>query len=155
AFVEKPDATTAEGYLASGDYLWNGGIFVFRADRILEELGRHLPELAAGLNKIDAALGTRRGDKTLAQIFPKLPAVSIDYGVMEKATGIAVVPGDFGWSDVGSFATLPEVRPSNGRGNVVMGKGPILVDCDDCVVIGAGRPLALLGLKAVVAVDAG
>ena len=156
AFVEKPDAKTAEKYVASGDYLWNGGIFLFRADRILEELHEHMPELAEGLDVIGAALKKKRGaEKVLARVFPKLPSVSIDYGVMEKARDIAVVPGDFGWSDVGSFAALPEVKPADAHGNVVSGKGAILVDCHDCVVVAHGRPLALVGLRGMVAVDAG
>jgi mannose-1-phosphate guanylyltransferase len=155
AFVEKPDLATAERYLQSGEYLWNGGIFVFRADRILDELHRHMPELAAGLDTIGISLGKQNAARVLARTFPQLPSVSIDYGVMEKAQDIAVVKGDFGWSDVGSFAALPEVRPQDARGNVVSGSGAVLIDCSDCVVVTAGRPLALVGLKEMVAVDSG
>jgi mannose-1-phosphate guanylyltransferase len=155
AFVEKPDLAKAQSYLQSGDYLWNGGIFVFRADRILEELHEHLPEVAEGLDVIAKAMKTRGASRVLAKVFPKLPSVSIDYGVMEKAQDIAVLPGDFGWSDLGSFAALPEVRPHDAQGNVVSGKGPLLIDCHDCVVVGSGRPLALVGMRGVVAVDSG
>ncbi len=87
--------------------------------------------------------------------FPTAPSVSIDYGVMEKARDIAVVPGDFGWSDVGSFAALPEVRPADRDGNVVVGEGAVLVDSAGCVVVGSGRPLGLVGLKDMVVVDSG
>jgi mannose-1-phosphate guanylyltransferase len=155
AFVEKPDLPTAQGYLASGDYLWNAGIFLFRADVILEAFRQHMPELAAGLDKLAPKVGKRDEAAALKRTFPKLPSVSIDYGVMEKAGNIAVVPSDFGWSDVGSFGAIPEVRPADARGNVVGGKGALLVDSDGCVVLAGGRPLAVVGMKDVVVVDAG
>jgi len=155
AFVEKPDASTAAGYLASGEYLWNGGIFVFTARAMREAIRRHMPELAVVLERIAPTVGTPRYPAALKRHFPTAPAVSIDYGVMEKAVEIAVVPGDFGWSDVGSFAALPEVRPADADGNVVAGKGAVLVDSAGCVVVGSGRPLGLVGLRDMVVVDAG
>lgn len=155
AFVEKPDVATAQRYLASGEYLWNGGIFAFRADAILAAFEQHMPELAKGLATLRATLGKKTYPRALARVFPKLPATSIDYGVMEKATNIAVVPGDFGWSDVGSFAALPEVREADAAGNVVSGKGALVVDCQQCVVVADKRPLAVVGLSGVVVVDAG
>jgi len=155
AFVEKPDAPTAAGYLSSGEYLWNGGIFVFTARAMRDAIARHLPELDAVLERIAPTLGTSRYSAALRRNFPKAPAISIDYGVMEKARQIAVVPGDFGWSDVGSFAALPEVRPADPRGNVVVGKGAVLVDSGGCVVVGSGRPLGVVGLRDMVVVDSG
>ncbi|HUM10786.1 MAG TPA: mannose-1-phosphate guanylyltransferase [Myxococcaceae bacterium] len=155
AFVEKPDAPTAVKYLASGEYLWNGGIFVFTARAMREAIDQHLPELGAVLDRLAPTVGTRRHGAALKRHFPAAPSVSIDYGVMEKATDIAVVPGDFGWSDVGSFAALPEVRPADGDGNVVVGKGAVLVDSAGCVVVGSGRPLGVVGLRNMVVVDAG
>jgi len=155
SFVEKPDAPTAAQYLASGEYLWNGGIFVFTARAMRDAIDRHLPELGAVLERLAPAVGTSRYPAALRKHFPAAPSVSIDYGVMEKARDIAVVPGDFGWSDVGSFAALPEVRPADADGNVVLGKGAILVDSTGCVVVGSGRPLGLVGLRDLVVVDAG
>lgn len=155
AFVEKPDVATAERYLASGDYVWNGGIFVFRADVMLQAFREHMPELHAGLEKIRAALGKRTYAKVLAREFPKLPSTSIDYGVAEKAKNIAVVPGEFGWSDVGSFAAIPEVRPQDENGNVVTGKRAVAIDCKDCVVLGGDRVVTVVGMEGVVVVDAG
>lgn len=155
AFVEKPALEVAKLYLQSGDYLWNGGIFVFRADVMLQALAQHMPELARGLTAVRAAVGTKQYEKVLAQEFPKMPSQSIDYGVMEKASHVAVVPGDFGWSDVGSFAAIPEVRPLDDHGNVVSGKGAIALECEGSVVVAAGRPLAVVGMKDVVVVDAG
>jgi len=88
-------------------------------------------------------------------VFPKFPSISIDYAIAEKADNIAVVPGDFGWSDVGSFSALAEVREADERGNVVSGKGAMLVDSDGCVVLAGDRPVAVVGMRDVVVVDAG
>jgi mannose-1-phosphate guanylyltransferase len=145
AFVEKPDAGTAKLYLQDGAYSWNAGIFVFRADAMLDALKRHLP-------KVHEAL-TRGGN------FAKLQSISIDYGVMEPESQtthrIALVPGDFGWSDLGSFAALPEVRALDGRGNAVSGDA-IAIDCDGCVVLSEGQRLvAAVGLRGLCVVDAG
>lgn len=153
-FVEKPDLKTAKKYLASGDYLWNAGIFVFRADRILEELARHLPETAELLAAIGRAAGGKGFARTLATSFPKMPSISLDYGVMEKAENIAVVPADFGWNDVGSFTALPSVRKLDGSGNVSEGEA-VLVDVSDSVVLGGSRPVAVVGVQGLVVVDAG
>lgn len=156
AFREKPDVDTARQYLASGEYLWNAGIFLFRADVILQALERHLPEMSQGLQALRDAVGRRTYAKVLERVFPKLPSISIDYGVMEKADNLAVVPGDFGWSDVGSFAALPEVRPVDERGNVVDGEEAVVVDSEGCVVLGGQeRVLAVVGMKDVVVVDTG
>ncbi len=153
-FVEKPDSERAKAYLASGEYLWNAGIFVMRADVILREIARHLPGLDAALTRIARALATPEYVATLATEYPGAEAISIDFGVMEKAGGIACVPGDFGWSDVGSFAALPEVRPADAQGNVVQGEA-VLVDCGGCVVLSSGRTVAAVGLRDLVIVDAG
>lgn len=155
AFVEKPDRATAERYVRSGDYFWNAGIFLFRADALIEAMSTHLPEVWRGLSKIQDALGTKRYREVLERTFPRLPSISIDYGVMERAKNLAMVPGDFGWSDLGSFTALGEVHPEDASGNVVLGDGPLLIDARRCVVVGAGRPLAILGMEDAVVVDSG
>jgi mannose-1-phosphate guanylyltransferase len=155
AFVEKPDAQTAVSYLASGQYLWNGGIFVFRADVMLEAFRRHMPEVWKGLEKLRAAIGTRAYPSVLARVFPRMPSTSIDYGVAERAQNIAVIPGEFGWSDVGSFAAIAEVRSPDADGNVVEGPGTLAIDSKGCVVLGSGRVVAVVGMTDVVVVDAG
>jgi mannose-1-phosphate guanylyltransferase len=153
-FVEKPDRATAERYLADGGYLWNGGIFLFRADVILEEIREAMPELAARLDEIGAALGTPAYDEVLGRAFPACPSESIDYGVMERSSRLAVVPADFGWSDVGSFAALPEVRAADGAGNVTEGEA-IVLDGRDNVVLAGERTVAVVGVDGLVVVDAG
>ena len=145
AFVEKPDAKTAQRYLQDPAYSWNAGIFVFRADAMLGALRRHLPEVHEGL--------VSGGD------FSALQSISIDYGVMEPESQttrrISLVPGDFGWSDVGSFAALPEVRALDARGNALAGDA-IAIDCEDCVVLSEGnRLVAAVGLHGLCVIDAG
>ena len=155
AFVEKPDPVTAAGYVSSKEYLWNGGIFVFTARAMKEAFARHLPEVAEAMEKLAPRLGKRSFAPALKRAFPRLPSVSVDYGVMEKARNIAVVPGDFGWSDVGSFAALPDVRPTDESGNVVVGQATVVLDSAGCVVLGSGRTLVVLGMRDAVVVDAG
>lgn len=155
AFREKPDTETARRYVESGEYLWNAGIFVFRADVILAAFDQHMPEMKKGLDALRKAAGKRTFASVLKRVFPKLPSISIDYGVMEKATNIAVLPGDFGWSDVGSFAAIPEVRPADEHGNVISGAEAVVVDCKGCVVLADKRPLTVVGLTDMVVVDSG
>ncbi|HYS81891.1 MAG TPA: mannose-1-phosphate guanylyltransferase [Anaeromyxobacteraceae bacterium] len=154
-FVEKPDRATAERYLRDGSYLWNSGIFLFRADVILDEIRRTMSDLGEQLARIDGALGTPRAARVLGEIFPRCPSISIDYGLMEKSDRLAVVPADFGWSDVGSFDALADVREQDAKGNVSEGEAMIF-DGRNNVVLGLpGRPLAVIGVDDLVVVDAG
>lgn len=154
AFVEKPDAQAAAGYLADARYSWNAGIFVLRADALLEAARRHLPAVHEGLQQI-AANPARAED-----VFPRLPSISIDYGVLEPESAttrrIALVAADdLGWSDVGSFATLPEVREVDAQGNAVSGDA-LTIDSAGCVVLAdSGRLVAVVGMKDVCVIDGG
>jgi mannose-1-phosphate guanylyltransferase len=154
SFKEKPDLVTAGDYLKTGDFYWNAGIFVFQAKAMLKAFEAHSPELAQGLAKVGGARKSQSA-KVLGKVFTKLPSVSVDYAVMEKADNIAVVPGDFGWSDVGSFAALDEVREKDAQGNVVSGKGAVVIGSSGCVVLAKDRPLAVVGMVDTVVVDAG
>jgi mannose-1-phosphate guanylyltransferase len=154
-FVEKPDVVTASRYLAEGGYLWNSGIFLFRADVIIEEIRRAMPVLGEQLAVIEQSLGTPSYARTLARVFPAATSVSIDYGVMEKSQRIAVVPAEFGWSDVGSFAALSEVRDLDDLGNVLQGDAVVIDGHDNVVLAQGGRPVAVVGVDGVVVVDAG
>jgi len=154
-FVEKPDVVTAARYLADGHYLWNSGIFVFRADVILEEIRRAMPVLGEQLDAIQETLGTPGYRKALERIYPDCPSISIDYGVMEKSHRIVVVPADFGWSDVGSFAALTDVRATDHLGNVAEGDAVVIDGRNNVVLAGRGRPVAVVGCEDMVVVDAG
>jgi mannose-1-phosphate guanylyltransferase len=150
AFVEKPDRATAERYLASGEYLWNSGMFFLTARRMFEETRRHLPALGALL---DAAVAADDLQPVIDAGYPGAPAISIDNGIMEKASGLRVVPGEFGWNDVGSWAALNAVRPPDARGNVVLG-GATLIDGDGNIVVAEeGAPfVGVVGVQDLVVI---
>lgn len=153
-FREKPDRARAESYLASGSYYWNPGIFVWRAQAILDEIGRQLPKLAGVLDEIGQALGGPDEAHTLARAWPETPNVSVDFGVMEGARRVAVIPVEIGWLDVGSWASLYETLDADQDGNVVVGDH-LGIDSRDCLIYAPERLVATIGLKDVVVVDAG
>jgi mannose-1-phosphate guanylyltransferase len=162
-FKEKPSYEVAEGYVKSGDYLWNAGMFVWRVDVFLAELSRQQPQLAAGVSRIAQAWDTPSREDVLGEVWPTLPRVSVDYAVMEGAAmvgRVGTVPGDFGWNDVGDFHTLGEVLTSDAAGNVVVGQDAgtrpavLLRDTEDLVVVPTpGRLVAALGVRDLVIVD--
>jgi mannose-1-phosphate guanylyltransferase len=137
-FVEKPDGATAGRYLSGGDYLWNSGMFFFTAQRLFEEARTHLPELAAILAEIR---GSSDPAATANSRYPAAPKISIDYGIMEKASGILVVPGDFGWNDVGSWSAVADIRAKDGAGNVALGDVVLSGVSGSVVVAEPGAPL--------------
>jgi mannose-1-phosphate guanylyltransferase len=126
AFHEKPDLDTAVEYVASGRYLWNSGMFAFRADALWRAIEIHLPELAAEMGRIDGRAPAEKIKQQIDEIYPRLQPISLDVGVMEKADNVLVFPADIGWSDVGSWTTLRELIPADDRGNVAHGDHLIL-----------------------------
>lgn len=155
AFVEKPNAATARRYVASGKYSWNSGMFVWRADVLWKELSAHLPELASGLAAMDRT--RRRGRVPAAAVdraYPRLPSISIDYGVLEKSRLVAMLPATFSWSDIGSWDAVATLWPLDGDGNAT--RDPLLaVDSTGNIVATRGKPVVLLGVEDLVVVDAG
>jgi len=119
-FVEKPDRETAERYLAEvPKYLWNAGMFFFRARVMMNAFYKYLPDITSGLTRIDEAAKRGEEQRVLEEVFPRFPSISIDYGIMEKTSGVAVVPGDFGWSDLGSWQSMWELAKKDADGNAV------------------------------------
>jgi mannose-1-phosphate guanylyltransferase len=152
-FVEKPNRDRAEQFLASGNFYWNSGMFLWRADVILDELRRHLPELYTGLMSLKVR-GGQVGEEELEAFYAGVKSESIDYGVMEKSERVAMIPASFGWSDVGSWSALPEVLESDGNGNVVIDAAEeILTDARGCLVYGGGKLVTLLGVQDLVVVE--
>jgi mannose-1-phosphate guanylyltransferase len=156
-FVEKPDRARAEEYVRGGKHLWNAGMFFFKAKDMVAAIREHLPALAKGLDAIDAA--AKRGDeaKELAATFPALPSISIDHGVMEKAKRLAVVPGSFGWNDVGSWESAWELATKDANGNALP-DGGVAVDARgnlvrDLTSGGSRKVYALVGVKDLVVVE--
>jgi mannose-1-phosphate guanylyltransferase/mannose-6-phosphate isomerase len=152
-FVEKPDAATAAGYIAGGDYLWNGGIFLFRADRFLAELSRLQPGIKAA---VEQSVGAAKRDLDFIRLekasFATAPSISIDYAVMEKTKEAAVVPVEMGWTDVGSWAALWEVAEKDDAGNALIGD-VIAIDAKNSYIRSESRLVTAIGLENVVLIE--
>jgi len=158
-FVEKPDLDNARRYFADRSYLWNAGMFISRADVLLDELGRHEPELHAQLMRIADAWDTPARDEVVAEVWPNLKKIAIDYAVAEPAAArgrLAVVPGQFDWDDVGDFASLWNLV-SNGRRaemTILAEEDHVLeADSNGFVVSQTDRVIAVVGLDDVIVVD--
>jgi len=157
SFVEKPDAGTAREYLAAG-YRWNAGMFVARAEVLLAHLARELPELEAGLRQIAAAWDTPDREQVLDRVWPRLTRIAIDHAVAEPTAargGVAVVPGRFGWDDVGDWDSLTALLPEPAGGPAVLGDpaAVLALEAGGVVVPGSGRTVAVVGLPDAVVVD--
>jgi len=155
-FVEKPDLETARRYLMSGEYFWNSGIFVARPDTILKETEKQLPDLHKGLQRLSRVLGSDRFETVLEDVYGNLTGISFDYGIMEHTgEAVYVVPSGCGWSDVGSWASLYELRSpeADASKNVTDGE-TLLIASENSYVSGrGGRLVACLGLKNILIVD--
>ena len=154
-FTEKPDADTAQRFVDSGEYYWNGGIFIWQVRTILAEMDRLLPNLYAELQAVGQVWGASECAATLAGAWQRVPQVTIDYGVMEKARRVAVVPVDIGWDDVGNWATLSTFLDQDQRGNTLRGAGQaVMLDSENTYVYAsAERLVATIGLDGFVVVD--
>ncbi len=157
-FVEKPDRARAEEFLRSGRFLWNAGMFIYRARDMMRAVEEHLPELARAMAELDAAAAAGREPEELERVFASLPSVSIDVGVMEKLDRLAVVPGDFGWSDIGSWAAAWALSDKDEHGNTRAAHARYL-DARRCMVVdarGAGarkRVVTVVGAEDLVVID--
>ncbi len=152
-FTEKPDLERAMEFLDRGNYFWNSGMFIWRVDvinRLIEEL---LPELHAGLHKIELALQNGEAQQVVEEVYPGLPKISVDYGIMEQAGNVLVMPGDFGWDDVGSWTALERHRDRDENNNMVDARG-VFLDTRDCL-ISSSRTVATLGVDNLIIVDNG
>jgi mannose-1-phosphate guanylyltransferase len=149
-FVEKPDEATARSYLEDGSYLWNSGMFAWRAADLRSEIARQLPLLAAGLDRI-AAAGAEAGRDVLEQVYPTLPKTSVDYGIMEGAARRWTLPVDFGWSDVGSWPALGDLLAADPSGVRTRGR-VVALDASDCIVVGDRVTVAAVGIRDLVVV---
>jgi len=167
SFVEKPSAEVAAAYVAGGRHLWNAGMFFFRAKDMLAAVAAYLPEVSAGLVTLDQAAARGEEREALLAVFPAMPSISIDHGVMDHLPELAVVPGDFGWSDVGSFQAAWELGQKDESGNVAP-EGAVLIEGRGNYVLdlrtagGAGgasgastgkRVIALVGVDDLVVVE--
>lgn len=154
-FKEKPDATTAESYVSSGDFLWNSNMFVWRAARVLELIEAFEPDLHAGLMEIKASVGTDGFEATLNRVYPLLKEIAIDNAVLERADQVSVVEADIDWHDIGSWSALTDVLPVDEDGNLVSGEA-VTVDTTNTTIYGQkGKVIAAVGVDNLAIIDTG
>jgi len=153
-FTEKPSYKKSKEFFEQGNFLWNAGIFAWKPGTILEEIKKYLPSLYEGLMRIEQVLGTEKEEEVIEEVYPLLPKISIDYGVMEKARKVVGVPGDFFWDDIGSWKALERIFPEDREGNIIKG----LVkekQTSDCILINRedDKILGAIGLSNLVVIN--
>ena len=154
SFREKPALEVAKQYLAAGNYLWNAGIFVWNVETIVESICEFVPDLAAKMDEMSRSFYTADEPEVVRNIFPTCEKISIDYAVMEKADYIYTIPGDFGWSDVGTWGSLWTLLKHDENDNAVVGENVHLNDCHGCIVHAPGsRSVVLQGLDDSIVVE--
>lgn len=155
SFKEKPDLKTAEEYVASGDYTWNSGMFIWKASVILDKFKEFVPDIYEDLIEIKNALGTEKEQKTINEIYPNIRKISIDYAVMEPASlknEVLVIPGDFGWNDIGSWDMLNVIQESDEKGNISIGD-VIQLDTKNTYTYSTSRLITTLGVENLIIVE--
>lgn len=151
-FLEKPDRPTAEQFVASGDYFWNGGIFVSRVDQMMAEIERQLPEVYQGLQAIMAAFGEPDEVSRIEKAWATMPNISVDYGIMEGAQSVAVVPLNAGWSDVGSWDALADVLPIDEDKNCIAAGETLAIESQGNIIY-SERLVTLIGVSDLAVID--
>ncbi|MFQ6015002.1 MAG: mannose-1-phosphate guanylyltransferase [Anaerolineae bacterium] len=144
-FTEKPDLRTARQFLISGNHYWNAGIFIWKVSTILTQMAQLMPDLHAKLMEIGVAIGTAEEREVLQRVWPTVESQSVDFGIMERAREVAVIPADIGWSDVGSWASLFELLPTD-TANVVVGEH-LGLDTEGCLIYSPDQLVATSGLQ--------
>lgn len=151
-FVEKPTYEIAKSYIDSGKYLWNSGMFVWKVSKIIEDFRRYLPKVYDKLEELSEFIGTDKEDEMLRLVYPTIPSISIDYAIMERSNDVVVVPGNFGWSDVGSWDVLGAIYPTDNEGNIKRGEN-ISIDTRDCIVYSEDKLISTVGVKDLIIVS--
>jgi len=151
-FVEKPDLNTAQAMLEAGNYCWNSGMFIWKISTILKAYETLMPELYQQVMMLGQTIGTNAYSETLAQIWLNIKKQTIDYGIMEKAERVAVLPVDIQWADVGNWASLRQLLPQDEHGNAIRGEA-LLLDCQNNLIFADKRMIAAIGLEDFVVVD--
>ncbi|HEX3011111.1 MAG TPA: mannose-1-phosphate guanylyltransferase [Syntrophomonadaceae bacterium] len=146
SFREKPDVSTAESYLAAGNYMWNAGIYIGKTSTLMEEFMKHLPQIYEPLIQ---------GYELYRNSYSLLPSISLDYGIAEKSDRMAVVAGDFGWCDLGSWNALAELHQQDERQNTCSGHDVVILDSNNCLVKQAEKTIVLFGVDNLLVVETG
>jgi mannose-1-phosphate guanylyltransferase len=153
-FTEKPAADVAREYVEDGSYLWNAGMFIFRASDMLGEMEKHLPGIAGSFCEYEAAVGTDSAEEKKSEAYTSARNISIDFGVMEKTDRACVVPADIGWDDLGSWDSFSKYLPRDKDGNAVRGE-LVGIDTANCIVYSDHRLVAALGVEDLIVISTG
>lgn len=154
-FKEKPDYDTALKYVESGNYAWNSGMFIWKASVILDKFKEYIPDIYDELNKIGDSMSTPDEVSVINEVYPKIRKISVDYAIMEpsaKKGDVLVVPGDFGWNDVGSWDMMKVIHDEDAQGNIIVGDG-LAIDTTNTVINSTGRLVAVVGADNLVVVE--
>ncbi|MDI4643971.1 mannose-1-phosphate guanylyltransferase [Cohnella hashimotonis] len=151
-FVEKPSFAVAQGYLNSGNYLWNSGIFVWKTSVIIDNFKRYLPRLHNAMLPFAACEDPERRTALIQAVYPTLQSTSIDYGILERSVDVAVIPGNFGWNDIGSWDALGAIIPPDENGNIVKAEH-LGIQTRDSIVYGDERLIATIGIEGLIIAD--
>ena len=151
-FVEKPNLETAKEYLASGKYLWNSGMFVWKVSSVMDNLKNLMPDIYEGALKIGQAYGTPDFESVLEREFTAFRSESIDFGIMEKADDIYTISGSFGWDDVGNWLAVERINETDGNKNYIEGN-VISVNSERATICGGKRLIAAVGVEDLIIVD--
>jgi mannose-1-phosphate guanylyltransferase len=152
-FIEKPDASTAERYVASGNYFWNSGMFLWNNRTLLELFAALMPETYRGLCALRPLIGKSAADAHMTEIFASLPRISIDYGIMEKSSGLRLIPAEFAWDDIGNWASLERALAPDALGNIAQGSH-VSLDSNGCILYAQSDTIATFGVSDLVVVQA-
>ncbi len=151
-FAEKPDRETAELFLRSGDFLWNSGIFIWKTSTILAQIEELQPQMYDGLREIDEHLGEADEQQTIDRVYRQIKSISIDYGIMEDAKNVVVLPATFPWNDLGSWDEVYKLQQKDGEQNAALTPSALL-DCHGCLVDAPDRIVAAIGLKDIAVIN--
>ncbi len=151
-FKEKPDLATATAYVESGEYAWNSGMFVWKASVILEHFKTLLPDVYACLEEIRGAMNTDAEQEVIQRVYPTIPSISIDYGIMEKSDDVKVIAADMGWNDVGAWDNLGVLYDADANGNIFAGKH-VDIDTKDCIAYSKKRLITTVGVENLIIVE--
>lgn len=152
-FAEKPPLKRAKAYVESGKYLWNSGVFIWRAATVFEEMSKYLPDIMEKFSSIEKALGSQNEARAIYDVYSSIEGISIDYGVMEKSKNVAVIPCELSWCDVGSWGSLGEILGADELGNVCVGPN-VMIDSRGCVIFSPNKLVTTIGLEDIVVVVA-
>ncbi len=151
-FKEKPDEATAKEYVSSGEYSWNSGMFVWKASVILDEMKKLLPDVYECLEKIGVAMNSANEKQVIESIYPTIPSISIDYGIMEKSDKVRVISAEMGWNDVGSWDNLGVLYEADENGNITAGDF-LGIDTKNCITYSGKRLISTIGVEDLIIVE--